>query len=361
MPEIRHQRLNKQHLLSPKLKDPIDVLKSLVAVQAQDYSGAKWALGQRTTGCTDEVVEQAFTDGRILRTHLMRPTWHFVAREDIGWLLDLTAPRVSAVSASYFRKAELDPKTTNKINRAFEKALEGGRQLTRAELREVSKRAGVEPGDSVRMGHIMLRAELDGVVCSGGRRGKQFTYALVSERAPNARRLEEDEALGELSSRYFATRGPATLHDFVWWSGLTMSQVKRAVEIAKVKSEVINETSYWSTGPRNNKTEHAEGIAHLLPPYDEYFISYKDRSAAMHPNFSQALTAEKLIFDSPFTMDGLVVGGWRRPNGGKNKSVLFKPFLELNRKDKKAVQVALHRYFQFLGIDASVAGCEFTS
>src|SRR4029079_6458684 len=126
--------------------------------------------------CTEDVVEQAFTDGRILRTHLMRPTWHFVAREDIRWLLALTAPRVSAVSASYFRKAELDTKTTNKINRAFEKALEGGRQLTRDELRDVSKRAVVEPGDPVRMGHIMLRAELDGVVCSGARKGKQFTY-----------------------------------------------------------------------------------------------------------------------------------------------------------------------------------------
>jgi hypothetical protein len=361
MTEIRYHRLKNQHLLNSRLKDPIDVLKSLVALQSQDYSGAKWALGQRTISATDTIIEQAFTEGQILRTHLMRPTWHFVAREDIGWLLTLTAPRVSAMSASYFRKAGLDTKTTNKINRAFVKALEGGRQLTRDELREVCKRAGIEPGDPVRMGHIMLRAELDGVVCSGARKGKQFTYALLIERAPNGRRLEEDEALGELSKRYFETRGPATLRDFVWWSGLTMSQVKRGVDIARVKSEVINDTLYWSSATKKKVLQGAEGSAHLLPPYDEYFISYKDRSAVMHPRFGHAGTAEKIIFDSPFTLDGLVVGGWRRPGSAKNTSVLFRPFLKLSKEDKDVVQVALRRYFDFLGIDASVAGWEFTS
>jgi hypothetical protein len=347
---IRHERLSKQHLLTPGHKDPVDVLKSLVAVQAQDYYGAKWALGQRTIACTDTVVEQAFTAGRILRLHIMRPTWHFVAAEDIRWLLALTAPRVNAVSAYYFRKSELDQKTINKTNRALTKALEGGNHLTRDQLRDAIKRAGIEPGDSVRLGHIMMRAELDGVVCSGARKGKQFTYALLSERAPNATTLAEDEALGKLAGSYFATRGPATLQDFVWWSGLTMSQVKRGVEIAKVTSEVIADQSDWSSPAKKS----AKGVAHLLPPYDEYFISYKDRSAAMHPKFDQTKTVESLVFDAPFTLDGLVVGGWQRALGKSNVTVLLKPFIKLTQVDKKAVTVAAKHYGDFLETPAIV-------
>jgi hypothetical protein len=347
---IRHHRLIKQHLLTPSHKDPADVLKSLVAVQAQDYYGAKWALGQRTIACTDDVVEQAFTEGRILRLHVMRPTWHFVTPHDIRWLLALTAPRVNAVSAYYFRKSELDQKTINKTNRALTKALQGGNHLTRDQLRDAIKRAGIEPGDSIRLGHIMMCAELDGVVCSGARKGKQFTYALLAERAPEAITLADDEALGRLTAGYFATRGPATLQDFVWWSGLTMSQVKRGVEIAKVTSEVIAEQSDWSSSSK----ESAKGVAHLLPPYDEYFIAYKDRSAAVHPKFDQTKTVESLVFAAPFTLDGLVVGGWERVLGKSNVSVILRPFIKLTSIEKKAVTAAATRYADFLGTSANV-------
>jgi hypothetical protein len=347
---IRHHRLIKQQLLNPTQKDPVDVLQSLVAVQSQDYYGAKWALGQRTIACTDNVVEQAFTAGRILRLHVMRPTWHFVAPEDIRWLLALTAPRVNAVSAYYFRKSELDQKTISKTNRLLTKALAGGNHLTRDQLRDAIQRGGVEPGDSVRLGHIMMRAELDGVVCSGARKGKQFTYALLAERAPAAKTLEEDEALGKLTGSYFASRGPAMLQDFVWWSGLTMAQVKRGVEIAQVKSEVITDPSDWSASVGKS----AKGVAHLLPPYDEYFISYKDRSAAMHPKFDQTKTAESLVFDAPFTLDGLVVGGWQRVFGKTNVTISLKPFITLTKSEKKAVTVAAHSYGDFLETPAIV-------
>src|SRR5215204_3646589 len=228
--DIRHIRLAQQHLSTPMMTSRVDVVKSLVAVQAQDYSGAKWGIGQRMLNATEAVIEQAINDGFILRLHVMRPTWHFVVADDIRWLVMLTAPRVNAVSSYYYRKAELDEATFRRTNKILIKTLRGGKQRTRDELREAVKRGGVEPGDSMRFGYIMHRSELDGIICSGARKGNQFTYALLDERVPKSRILETDEALAELTLRYFTSRGPATLHDFVWWSGLTAGLARRSID-----------------------------------------------------------------------------------------------------------------------------------
>ena len=345
---IRHRRLQNQHLARPKLKDPVDNLRSLVAVQGQDYYRAKWALAQRTTGCTDAQVEDAFTEGRILRLHVMRPTWHFVAPEDLRWLVELTAPRVNVASSHAFRVTELDAATLKRTNKAITKALQGGKHLTRIELRDAIKRAGVEPGNSIRLGYIMIRAELDLVVCSGARRGNQFTYALVNERVLRSRSLAPDEALAELTSRYFTTRGPATLSDFVWWSGLTMAQAKRGIEIAGAdfRSEVIDDISFSSNSqPRKSST--SSGV-HLLPAYDEYFIAYRDRSAGMHPKFKQQVTSSKLIFDAPVVIDGMVVGGWKRIIRGDLVRLQIKPFVAFTKSERAAVNSAAEKFASFL-------------
>ena len=219
---LASQRLANQGLVSPSFTTPVDVVSWLGAVQAQDYYGAKWAVGQRMREATDDAIEAAFTEGAILRTHVLRPTWHFVAPADIRWMLRLTAPRVNTTIGSYYRKLGLDDTVFRRTNKALTRALRGGRQLTRDALRQAVDRAGVV-ADGVRFGFILLRAELDGVICSGPREGKQFTYALLDERVPEARALTRDEALAELTRRYFTSRGPATVRDFVWWSGLTAS------------------------------------------------------------------------------------------------------------------------------------------
>ena len=218
--DIAQHSLHNQYLSSSGFKEPADVVKWFGAVQAQDYSGAKWALGLRLQSATDDAVEKAFGDGNILRTHVMRPTWHFVAPADIRWLLKLTAPRVNAVNGYYYRKFELDDAVFKKSNKALTKALRGGKQLTRDTLRNAVQQAGVATDDLVRSAYILIRAELDGLICSGARKGKQFTYSLLDERQPNSATLERDEALAELTRRYFTSHGPATLQDFVWWSGL---------------------------------------------------------------------------------------------------------------------------------------------
>jgi len=206
--DIAHERLQNQHLASPQLTKPGEVVQWLGAVQAQDFYGAKWALGLRMKNATDEAIEKAFARGEILRTHVMRPTWHFVAAADIRWLLQLTAPRVNSRNAYYYRKLELDDAVFKRSNKALAKALSGGRQLTREVLRTAVQKAGVPCDDLLRFIHILLRAELDGVICGGARKGKQFTCALLDDRAPETKRRTREDALAELTRRYFTRYSP---------------------------------------------------------------------------------------------------------------------------------------------------------
>src|SRR5882762_7085195 len=252
----------------------------LGAVQAQDYAGSKWGLAQRTRGLTNAEVEKEIDDGMIVRTHILRPTWHFVAAADLGWMLALSAPRVHTANAYWYRWLEVDEAVARRSRTALTKALRDGKQLTRAELGFVLERAKIQITDSRRLAAIMMRAELDGVVCSGARRGKQFTYALLEERVARPAALERDTALFELARRYFTTRGPATVDDFAWWSGLTKADSKRGVEAAAahLEHESIDGRSYWF--PAAERRVRISGLlVHLLPNFDEYFIGLKDRSA----------------------------------------------------------------------------------
>lgn len=354
--DIRHIRLAQQHLTATTLTNPVDVVKFQAAVQAQDYYGAKWGIGQRMLNATDELVEQAITDGSILRLHVMRPTWHFVAADDIRWLVKLTAPRVNAVSSYYYGKAGLDDATFRKTNRILIRALQDGKQLTRDELREAVKRGGVEPGDSMRFGYIMHRSELDGVVCSGARKGNQFTYALLDERVPSSRLLETNEALAELALRYFTSRGPATLADFVWWSGLTAGMARRGIDILgnQLRREDIEGKTYWLSSSLDFTPQRAERRACLLPSYDEYLIAYKDRSAAMPEGVDQKSIAKKVAFDAPVIVDGRVVGCWKRVTNKTSVTIRVTPFSTFPKALQKLVVRGCESYANFLQLDVAI-------
>ena len=205
--DILRQRLHHQRLSSPDFTRPDDVVTWLGAVQAQDYAGAKWAVGQRMRVATDAALDMACADGTILRTHVMRPTWHFVAPADIRWMLTLTAPRVNARMAPYYRKAELDEAAFRRSHKALARALRGGRHLAREPLRRAVQRAGMAT-DGLRFIFMLIRAELDGVICSGGRSGKHITYALLDERVPPTKDLTRDEALAEITRRLVAELQP---------------------------------------------------------------------------------------------------------------------------------------------------------
>ena len=348
--DIPRYRLHNQFLSQTNFTEPSQVVAALGAVQSQDYAGGKWALAQRMKGATDAMLDQAFNEGKILRTHILRPTWHFVAPEDIRWLLALTGPRVHAVNGFMYRQQELDQSIIKKSYAVLEKALQGNKHLTRTELGFAFEQAGIRNTQGIRLGYFMMSAELDGIICSGARRGKQFTYALLEERAPNIKAWTRDEALAELTRRYFATRGPATLHDFTWWSGLTMADAKEGIEAVKAQfvSEVINGKTYWFDSSLSPAKEISP-TAHLLPNYDEYFIGFQDRSAIGEVAKQAGIKSDDPSFLAHVViLDGQFVGGWRRTV--KKDAVLLEFMLitNLTKAQQRAVDQAAFQFGEFL-------------
>lgn len=352
--DVAHARLHNQRLSSAGFTRPEEVVSWLGAVQAQDYPGAKWALGLRMRRATDAAIEQAFAAGRILRTHVMRPTWHFVAPADIRWMLALTAPRVRAATAYYDRQLGLDAAVVKRSNKAIAAALRGGAPLTRQELRAALRKAGVAADSVQRLAHLTIHAELDGVICSGALRGKQFTYALLDERVPGKRVLPRDEALGELTRRYFTSHGPAQVRDFVWWSGLTTADARAGLEMARgdLSNEVIDGKTYWFAASLRAIAPPPR-TAYLLPLYDEYLIAYKDRSAALDLVLWKPI-AGRDPFSAPIVLDGRVVGGWKRKPMKDAVTIALDLPVPLEKTDARLVAEAARRFGAFLGLDVAV-------
>ena len=355
-PDICNQRLTNQHLSRQTLEKPSEVVRLLGAVQAQDYGVAKWGVAQRTRNATDAVVEKEITEGAILRTHVLRPTWHFVVAADIRWMLALTGPRVKMILAHYDRDLGLDESILRRASAAMTKALEGGKQLTRAELSKAMERARIRTDGTQRLARLVMHAELDGIICSGALRGKQFTYALLDERVPPTKPLERDAALVELVKRYFNTRGPATVDDFAWWSGLTKADAKRGLQEAEseLEHETVDGRTYWFPTPRQLKTRSL--VARLLPNYDEYFIGLKDRRAMLSTLMTLGLEGKVgFLGGHLLTINGQAVGGWKRTFSGKKAILELKVLTKLSDAERRSVTREVERFATFLGVPVEVA------
>ena len=328
----------------------------LAAVQAQDYAGAKWALGLRMQQATDAEIDQSFADGEILRTHALRPTWHFVTPADIRWILALTAPRVHLANAFMYCKLELDGEFFKRCNTVLASALRGGQQLTRDELRDILDKSGIAVSDNLRMAYIMMQAELDGLICSGARRGRQFTYALLEERVPPVATMDRQTALVELARRYFASRGPATVQDFAKWSGLTITDANRGLEAVKgyLQTETANGQIYWLTETIAASQELSPS-AHMLSIYDEYISGYKDRSAIGNDDISTRLFALGNALSYIAVIDGQIVGTWKRKLTKNAVIVETNLFSSLSEAENRAVNAAIQRYGDFLNLPVVAA------
>jgi hypothetical protein len=351
MTDIPTQRLYNHQLESTHLRSPAEVVGWLGAVQAQEYAHARWGLGLRLQGVKDSEVEQDFDDGTILRTHVMRPTWHFVLPEDIRWMEALTGPRVNALNAGRYRQLELDEQLLQRSNAAIGQALAGGNYLTRLEIGAVLANVGIQPSGQ-RLAYIVIRAELDAIVCSGPRRGKQFTYALLDERAPNAKGLPRDEALATLVRRYFTSHGPAQVNDFVWWSGLTVADTRAGLEMnrAHLVQESIGGKPHWHGSPPSGAQE-APFRAFLLPPYDEY-ISYGDRTTIVDP--AHVFPRPSPDFYGTIAIKGMVVGTWRRTFVKGGALVETRPFRPFSAEERDALHAAAQHYGEFLGMPVEI-------
>ena len=329
---IAQRRLANQGLTGTPLRRPEDVVGWFGAVQAQEFEPAKWGLALRVRSATSGSIGRAFDEGRILRTHAMRPTWHFVRPEDIHWLMGLTAPRVHQACAYHRRIVELDARTLTRATTILERALGDGAHLTRRELGGHLQRAKL-PMQGQRLAVAVMFAELECVICSGPRRGNQFTYALLSKRTGRGAPLQRDEALARLCRLYFTSHGPATARDFSWWSGLTMADAKRGLDIIRARSDIVDGLTYWSAGG-SRRAGRRNDRAHLIPIYDEYVVAYRDRVAVPHGE----------LFRNFILLDGQVAGGWERR---ADRSIRLIPSRKLGREDERALADAAARYAEY--------------
>jgi len=357
MQDLAAQRLRAQRLIGRPFPSPVDAVRRLTAVQSQDYPAAKWALGQRSRGATDAEIDRLFDSGEIIRTHVLRPTWHFVLPEDIGWMLDLTAPRIRQGLVARHRQLELDGRTIARASEAFARALAGGRHLTRPELGRALRAARISP-EGQRLPHMIMLAELDGMIASGPRREKQFTYALLDERVRKSRNLERADAVAELTRRYFQSHGPAQLQDFVWWSGLTMSDARAGIKVAaaSLAHVAMDGRDYWfDADVRTGRL--ASPVGHLLPNFDEYTVAYRDRSSLVHPDspFEPGLFALGSILSNVVTIDGRVKGAWRKTSAGVGVKVEVRVMKPFENHEVAAVEEAGRRMSRFLERPAVVA------
>ncbi|HYG64018.1 MAG TPA: winged helix DNA-binding domain-containing protein [Thermoanaerobaculia bacterium] len=350
--DIAHRRLRSQRIAGTGFKKPGEVVAWLGAVQAQDYLGSLWALGTRMKTATEEAVEQAIADRTVVRTWPMRGTLHFVAPADVRWMLALLTPRVIAGTQWRYRQLDLDQALFDRSRDLLTRTLEGGRQITRGALFEILDAAGIATTGQ-RGINILNRLAMDGLLCFAARQGKQPAFALLEEWVPPGRMLERDEALAELAGRYFTSHGPATLQDFTWWSGLTVADTKLGIELAgsRLEKEVFEGRDYWSVAAETGTGPAPR--AYLLPPFDEYTVAYKDRSAVLDPAHGGVMSSNGIFYPT-IVLDGQVIGTWKRTFKKGSVVIALSPYAPIKKKDRKAVAEAAERYGAFLGMPAVV-------
>jgi len=346
--KITHMRLHNQQIEGSRLNTAKELIGWMGAMQAQDYTMAKWAIGQRVPGTTDSSVEAAYNAGDIIRTHLMRPTWHFVSADDIYWMLELTAPQVKRVLKSRDKQLELTETIFLKSRDMLERMLSNCLSMTREELTQEYANIHVATNEN-RLSHLLMRAEMEGIVCSGPMRKNKLTYSLLADRAPVRTVHSRDEALATLAGRYFKSHGPATLRDFAWWSGLSVTDARRGLEMIKPAylREVIATQTYWFADTLKSLPPAASSV-HLMPAYDEYLIGYTDRSAALAAVHANKAISTNGIFQPIIVVNGQIEGVWRRTTVKDLVKIEINPFHLHNPQTTRAIETEAARYGAFL-------------
>lgn len=352
--EVIKRRLTTQGLTGPGFRTPEAAVERLTAVQSQEFAAAKWALGERCRGTVDTDIQAAFDQGRILRTHILRPTWHFVLPADIRWMLRLTSPHVKRMNATYLRKQGLDAPLVSHCHRLMTGILENRNFQTRADMRSHLASAGIDLS-GFQLGFVVMEAELDGLICSGPMRGKQHTYALLDERVRNERVLVGEDALGELARRYVVGHGPSTDREFARWSDLTLTQVRHGLNLvaAELESIDIEGQTHWFD-PDATFTDESDNRAFLLHEYDECYLTYS------HVNFPNRplLSGNELfpsVFYRPVIINGWRVGLWRRTVARKAIGIELLLFGPLDANERDLLDAEIRRFGDFHAMPAAIS------
>jgi len=354
--EIARLRLRNQRVTGEKLKTPEDVVAWLGCVQSQEVALAKWSLGMRLAGTPhDADIDAALSRGEIIRTHILRPTWHYVTPSDIRWIMRLTAPRVLAASAGRMRNLELDDKQIAHASDVMAKALGGGRRLTRLELQAELERAGLNP-EGQRVAYIVMAAEKSLLLASGPVRDGKQTYALLEEWAPqtaaDAQPFDRDAAVARLTLRYFTSHGPATVGDFTWWSSLTTADAKRGIEMNGSALEQIYGTGehFWWAGDHGVSADSpVSPTVYLMQAYDEYVVAYRSpRTPINVAGLASPAVLQRPPFYHAIFVDTQLVGFWRRLTTKQGFTIDRVMLRDLNDAERAALEAEVERYSAFV-------------
>jgi hypothetical protein len=347
--EIAHLRLLNQSIAHPHFADPADVVKSLGAMQAQDYGQALWAIGLRTKGARVGDVVESIQSGKILRTWPMRGTIHFIPAEDAKWMLSLVSERM--LKSAVARRVGLDMQDDDflKAEEIVRSALKGGKRLSRSALVTLLEGGGINMSEQ-RSYLVLWVLSLMGLICMGPLDGKQQMYVLLDEWVPNVRELSREEGLGELARRYFRGHGPATLVDFATWSSQPKRDAALGLELAKdqLTSVTVDGVEYWMHRDQPTMDRKAVADTYLLAGFEEYLLGYKDRSAVLIPGAKPA-TANGIFFPI-VVVDGRVQGVWRRVTNRKHIAVSFKQFAPFSPEVMQEARRKAEAYGEFMGL-----------
>ena len=351
---IAIKRLCSQQLASSIFKRPEEVVAWFGGVQAQDYSGAKWAVGQRLKKCIDADIERALIEKKIVRTWAMRGTFHFVAASDIRWMLALLAPRIIERNARRYRELKLEEETLMESNEVLKNALQDGSHLNRRELLAILQKNGIST-EGQRAHYILQRASLDGLICQEVMHTNNNPIYMSMEELPETKILTHHDALAELAKRYFTGHGPATIHDFTWWSGLLSNDAKEGLEAVKssLASETIDNKTYWSSTSKQ-AVQYSSPAVHLLSSYDEYLVGYKDRSAMLGKVHSRKKSIENIMYPT-IAVDGQIVGTWKRKFKGNEVIMDLKPVTAFNPDENEALDAAVRSFGEFLKMPVHIS------
>jgi hypothetical protein len=348
--DIGKLRLLSQQIENPKLTSAKEVVNKMAAMQAQDFNMAKWAIGLRLNKATEKSIDAAINSGEIIRTHVLRPTWHFVSADDVYWMLELSAPRLKSLMRGRNNQLELTEKILKKCNKIIERFLSSAKHATRKELIIELNKSKIAT-DENRASHILMNAELEKIICSGKMKEKQTTYALFEERVKTTKHLSKEESLFTLATKYFASHCPATLHDFVWWSGLSITDAKHALEMIKDKFvfEKTGSTEYWFPNSFSFPKKFKESVF-LLPAFDEFLISYKDRTPAITSEHHGKAFSNNGIFWPTIVINGQVAGLWKREIKKDTLIIEAGFFDKKNTVSKSDLQKSSDRLGSFLNL-----------
>ena len=347
-------RLFNQRIAGEKFEKPEEVVRWMGALQAQDYQQSLWAIGLRTQSATVVDIEQAIAHRKIVRTWPMRGTLHFVPGDDVKWMLSLSASRMLAQDRRRLAQLELDETIMERCKELFYDALKGNQRLSRPNMMQLLEDAGISTRGQ-RGYHILWYLSQTGLICLGPMQDKQQTFVLLDEWVPHSRVFSREEALAELARRYFTSRGPATIHDFAWWAGLTVADAKQGLEGAKSElvKDQVNGKECWMAGDARGQSVYDPSRVYLLPGFDEHLLGYKDRSAVLAAEHaSKVVPGNNGIFFPTMVVAGQVIGTWKRRRKRNALEVVLDPFTQLDASEESVME-ATQCYSNFVGLPLS--------